>query len=94
MSACVKQRNVTCQFYHPVSLAVILLLAATLALLSAFEVEGAAPSSTAAIVGAQAAEGAGLPGESATTTRCPGCYHVVRQTAETPSEGRPLEGQH
>lgn len=81
-----------CRYHNRVRLALVLMLAATLAVLSAFGGEGAAPRSNAAICGARADEGMTLPGEGTQTGQsCQGCYHVVRQAVEI--EPEPIHGE-
>jgi hypothetical protein len=95
MTACLQQKNMTCRFRNPVYLAVVLLLAATLAVLSAFDLEGALGRSDGGFTRDSAGDSAPGGGQAAWESRpCRGCYHVVRQgtaadTGDTPVETEP-----
>jgi len=80
MTACLQQKNMTCGYRNPVYLAVVLLLAATLAVLSAFDLEGSMAMPDGGFSRHSAGENVRGGGPTVQESQpCGGCYHGVRQ---------------
>jgi hypothetical protein len=80
MCDCLHHKNLSCGFRNPMILAIVLLLVATLAFLSAFDLEGARAVS---VIDAQDPSGGGSREnrDSHVQSSGQGCYHVVRQAS-------------